>query len=86
MNGDGASLKEILLDLYDSEINISIVSFWDDGYTVKLGDELNGFRGEFNVNEDIIYLPEMIKVKAIELYPNSEFAKKYKEAEDEKDT
>lgn len=29
--------------LYDNEINFTISTFWDAGYTVKLGDELNGF-------------------------------------------
>jgi hypothetical protein len=29
--------------LYDSEINFSISCFWDGGFTVKLGDEMNGF-------------------------------------------
>jgi len=33
----------ILQDLYDSEINFSISSFWDAGFEVKLGDDLNGF-------------------------------------------
>lgn len=31
--------------LYDSEINVVIViqTFWDCGYQVRIGDELNGF-------------------------------------------
>lgn len=29
--------------LYDNEINFTISTFWDAGYTVKLGGELNGF-------------------------------------------
>ena len=30
--------------LYDSEINVQISSFWDGGWMVKLGDEINGFQ------------------------------------------
>jgi hypothetical protein len=35
--------------LYDREINFSISCFWDDGFTVKIGDELNGFLAETTV-------------------------------------
>lgn len=35
--------------LYDREINFSISTFWDGGFTVKIGDELNGFRAETTV-------------------------------------
>ncbi len=31
--------------LYDSKINFTISTFWDGGFTWKLGDELNGFCG-----------------------------------------
>lgn len=34
--------------LYESEINCSISSFWDNGWDVKLGDEMNGFVAEGN--------------------------------------
>jgi hypothetical protein len=36
----------IMQRLYDSEINATMSSFWDDGFYVKLGDEMNGFRAE----------------------------------------
>ena len=36
----------IMQRLYDSEINVSITSFWDDGFYVRLGDEMNGFIAE----------------------------------------
>ena len=40
---------EIVLNrLYESEINCSISTFWDNGWDVKLGDEMNGFRAEGN--------------------------------------
>jgi len=36
----------VLRDLYASEINCSIASFWDGGYHVKLGDNWNGWLAE----------------------------------------
>jgi hypothetical protein len=30
--------------LYNSEINFSITTFWDEGFDWKLGDEINGFK------------------------------------------
>jgi hypothetical protein len=36
----------IMQRLYDSEINTTVSSFYDDGSYVKLGDEMNGFRAE----------------------------------------
>ena len=36
----------IMQRLDDSEINAWITSFWDDGFYVRLGDEMNGFRAE----------------------------------------
>jgi hypothetical protein len=29
--------------IYDSEINVRISWFWDCGFEVRLGDEINGF-------------------------------------------
>lgn len=40
------SLQAALRTLYRHEINVQIASFWDAGYTVRLGDEDNGFRAE----------------------------------------
>jgi len=33
------NLSQILTDIYNSEINVSITSFWDAGYQISLGDE-----------------------------------------------
>ena len=38
-------IKE-LQKIYDSEINFFISTFWDGGFSVKLGDEMNGFKAE----------------------------------------
>jgi hypothetical protein len=39
-------LGTVIDALYESEINCSIASAWDNGFTVKLGDEMNGFVAE----------------------------------------
>jgi hypothetical protein len=66
----------ILQDLYDSEINFSIVAVWDSGFEVKLGDEVNGFAasGRAFVFADAV---EWLRVRAIENFPQSEFARTY---------
>jgi hypothetical protein len=39
-------LGAIIDALYASEINCSVITFWDGGLTVKLGDDMNGFLDE----------------------------------------
>lgn len=62
----------ILQQLYNSEINFSISTFWDGGFDFKLGDEMNGFVKEANFRsfeEGIAWLIEAAKAQ----YPNSLF-------------
>lgn len=63
--------------LYDSEISFSIVAFWDAGFTAKLGNEMSGFDAErdFDTLEDTL---DWLIHKATELYPKSDYAKKFK--------
>jgi hypothetical protein len=42
------NIEIVLKNLYASEINCSISSFWDAGWNVKLGDEMNSFAAESN--------------------------------------
>jgi len=65
---------EILQKLYDSEINFSVSCFWDGGIDVKIGDPLNGVKATacFRTISEAI---EWLNYKAVELYPQSEFAK-----------
>lgn len=42
------NLETVMKRLYESEINCSISCFWDNGWDVKLGDEMNGFVAEGN--------------------------------------
>jgi hypothetical protein len=37
------TLGEVLDRLYDSEINHALIAEWDNGFLVRLGDEMNGW-------------------------------------------
>lgn len=68
----------ILQDLYDSEINFSIVVFWDAGFQVALGDDFNGYEAK-GTAENFASAIEWLRVRAIEKYPDSVFAKTYRQ-------
>jgi hypothetical protein len=79
----GAEIKPVdelagfLTDLHDSEINGEIGWFYDGVWYAKIGDKLNGYVAE----EGFISLDQAadwLRDKAIELYPDSEFAKEYR--------
>jgi hypothetical protein len=59
--------------LYDSEINFSISCFWDGGFEVKLGDELNGFAAEARL-ERWDEIEPWLHAEALRHYPQSVFA------------
>jgi hypothetical protein len=63
----------ILQQLYDSEINATISTFWNGGFTAKIGDEINGFKGEETF--DSYALAECWLANQARLhFPNSKFA------------
>ena len=62
----------ILQRLYDSEINFSISTFWDDGFEVKLGDGMNGFVAEANV-QNFAEVKHWLTKQVERHYPNSLF-------------
>jgi hypothetical protein len=41
-----ADLLKVMADLYDREINCGIRFFYDGGFTVAIGDDLNGRHAE----------------------------------------
>lgn len=43
------TLETVLAGLYRSEINCSISTFWDMGWDVRLGDEMNGWKAETTI-------------------------------------
>lgn len=67
-------LAELIQALYSSEINVSISSFWDGGWDVKVGDIRNGFKSETTVLTVAEIVPWLIQA-AITTYPGSDFAK-----------
>jgi hypothetical protein len=67
----------IIQDLYDNEINARIEWLHDAGFAVALGDRLKGFIATAQVT---MYAEavDWLRVKAIELYPTSDFARWYR--------
>lgn len=59
--------------LYDSEINFSISCFWDGGFTVKIGDDINGFKADEQVGTYGQAL-EWLDRKVRQRYPESLYA------------
>jgi hypothetical protein len=66
-------LTTVLMNLYGSEINCSISSFWDDGFLVQFGDDMNGFVAEAHVRtpmEAAVFLDKAAR----EHFPESAYA------------
>jgi hypothetical protein len=70
-----SDLEDELQKIYDSEINVRIDSFWDGGWRVALGDEMNGIiRPDWDscdLEEVLPSLQELI----LKHYPYSTYAK-----------
>lgn len=67
---------QVLQDVYDSEINLTLGWFWDGGINLVIGDDMNGVRhaDHFDTMEGlVIWLTQELP----RLYPDSEFAKKW---------
>ena len=81
----------VLSELYDSEINAGVSSFWDDGFTVWLGDRMNGLKAERQFRAGDERTPEAfanwatlwsaaadwLHDEAVKHYPNSLYAKEF---------
>lgn len=66
----------ILQAIQDSEINFQILTFWDMGFIMQLGDETNGIKIERdfeNLADGVDWLVEQVKKH----YPKSTFVKNY---------
>lgn len=68
----------VFQDLYDSEINFSVSTFWDGGFEVKLGDEMNGFVAEATLTHYGQVSPWLINA-AVMMFPGSKFAFMYRD-------
>lgn len=64
-------------DLYDSEINFCLSSFYDAGYTVQIGDNINGFVDESEMIQTLEDVADGLIRMVLKHYPKSEFEKKY---------
>jgi hypothetical protein len=63
-----------LQQLYNSEINFSISTFWDNGFFVRLGDRLNGYPAQANVatfDEAVTWLRGQARIH----FPQSEYVR-----------
>jgi len=66
--------KNIFQEVYDNEINFEISCFWDGGFTVQLGDRMNGFKDGWEVDtwEEV---ETSLASRVVEYFPDSKFAK-----------
>ena len=71
------NLQFVLKDLYDSEINFELSTFWDGGYTLKIF----GVSGSFQRTTEGLTLKE-VPIEIVRMvvmhYPDSDFAKRYR--------
>ena len=68
-------MEKELQRMYDSEINVRIQCFWDGGWHVAVGDEMNGLKwpkwDNCELDQVIPALQDLIR----EHYPNSTYAR-----------
>jgi hypothetical protein len=72
-------LEDVLKDAYASEINVRIASFWDEGWTVQIGDSLDGYKSGLLRAGTVSGLALVLAVEICIQYPGSVFAGKYEE-------
>jgi hypothetical protein len=74
-----STLAHVLQQLYASEINCSVSCFWDGGWELRLGDEMNGWRANRTFKNDELEsqgVSWLIK-NARAVWPQSEFARSH---------
>jgi hypothetical protein len=72
---DNRCFTDIINALYKSEINISITSFYDAGFQIKIGDEMNGFCDKMVETHSLDHdcLERIVEI-VHEAFPNSLFS------------
>lgn len=71
------NLLEVMAALYDSEINCGMASFWDAGFEVWLGDDVNGKKATQGFYpREFAEAGKWLHEAALEHYPDSEYAKR----------
>lgn len=71
-------LASFIEDLHDSEINGEIGWFFDGVWRAKIGDPWNGYKAEKDGLSSLREAVEWLRWKAVELYPDSGFAKAHR--------
>lgn len=71
-------MENTLQELYDSEINFQVSTFWDGGFDWHLGDEANGILDSGN-SPTFLDAVEDLKHSAIKNFPESTFAKNHQQ-------
>lgn len=66
-------LSDVLSRLYESEINVGLKSFWDSGWDVWIGDDMNGLKAETQVHS-LTAVAEWLDDEVRRLYPASVYA------------
>ena len=70
------ALEDVMAWLYASEINCGIASFWDGGFTLFLGDDMNGRTWEITIAAaELSTAGNLLTLAAFSLYPQSAFVK-----------
>jgi hypothetical protein len=70
-------LGAIIDALYESELNCEVSTFWDGGFTLKLGDEMNGFVAEGHCKTSL-EAAQFLDKAAREHFPESAYATKHR--------
>lgn len=79
MSNHHNDLARTMRELYASEINCGMSSFWDAGFEVWLGDDMNG-RKVVDTNlypGDLDAAARLLHEAALRLYPDSEYARRW---------
>lgn len=76
---DGTALSEVMKNLYGSEINSGMSSFWDAGFMVWIGLEaMDGKLAEEQFYpEDFDKAAQWLHEQALKYFPKSDYAKIY---------
>ncbi len=68
------TLHNILADAYANEINCGMSCFWDAGWEVWIGDDMNGYKAKETVT-DVTDAAHWLHTNIIKFYPDSAYAR-----------
>lgn len=72
---DALTLESVIRRAYASEINVGLQSFWDAGFHVWIGDDVNGLQAQDNFAvEDLADVPAWIDEAIRRIYSDSDYA------------